>query len=128
MIVLVAVILGAVALFGTGTARVVLSDLAVLETQEAAQRAAEAAASRSADLLTAGGTAAEVDAAAQSEASGVSAANLQRGTLGSASVQRSSSASDLVDLQVVLVVNYGGLVGPLQLRATGAASVPRSGP
>jgi len=129
VIVLVAVILAAVALFGTGTARVALSDLAALETQEAAQRAAEAAAGRAADLLIAGtSTAGEIDAATQQEATDVAAADLPRGSLASVSITRTSSSSELVHIQLTLVTSYGGFVGPLRLTASGAAAVPRTGP
>jgi hypothetical protein len=126
MIVLVAVILGAVALFGTGAARVALSDLAVLETQEAAQRAAEAAVGRAADLIIAGtSTPAEIDAGAQQEATAVATADMLRGSITSVAITRTASASELVRIQLTLVTTYGGFVGPLTLTASGAAAVPR---
>ena len=129
MIVLVAVILGAVALFGTGAARVALSDLAVLETQEAAQRAAEAAVGRAADLIIAGAsTSGEIDAAAQQEATAVATADLLRGSFINVTVTRSSSTTELVRIQLTLTSSYGGFVGPLQLTASGGAAVPRTGP
>ena len=129
MIVLVAAILAVVAIFGTGAARVALSDVALLETQEAAQRAAEAAAGRAADLLIAGtSTPGEIDAATQQEATDVATADLLRGSFSNVTVTRTSSTSELVRVQLVLVTTYGGIVGPLQLTAPGAAAVPRSAP
>lgn len=126
MIVLVAVIVGAVSMFGIGTARVALSDVAVLETQESAQRAAEAAAGRAADMISAGtSTDAEIDAAARSEATSVVRANLTRGSLGSLAVLRTSSASDFVRIDLTLAATYGGFIGPLRLTANGSAAVPR---
>lgn len=129
MIVLVAAILAVVAIFGTGATRVALSDLALLETQEAAQRAAEAAAGRAADLLIAGtSTPGEIDAAAQQEATDVATADLVRGSFASVLVTRTSSTSELVRVQLTLTTTYRGIVGPLQLAAPGAAAVLRSGP
>lgn len=129
MIVLVAAILAVVALFGTGAARVALSDIAVLETQEAAQRAAEAAAGRAADLLIAGtSTSSEIDAATQQEATDVATADLLRGSFSSVTITRTSSTSEVVRVELVLVTSYGGIVGPLHLTASGAAAVPRTTP
>ena len=129
MIVLVALVLGIVALFGVGTARVALSDLAVLETQDASQRAAEAAAARCADLIITGGsTEAQIDAAAQDEATSVAGVNAAHGSVANVTVTRTASATDLVDITVTIVVSYGGFAGPLQLSANGAAGVPRTGP
>ena len=129
MIVIVAAILAAVALFGTGAARVALTDLAFLETQEAAQRAAEAAAGRAADLLVPGTyTPAEIDAQTQTEATDVSTADLLRGTFGNIVVQRTSSPTEFVRVQVTLTATYGGFIGPLTVSASGTASVPRTGP
>ncbi|HEX9494763.1 MAG TPA: hypothetical protein VGA38_03285 [Candidatus Limnocylindria bacterium] len=117
------------ALFGTGAARVALSDLAALETQEAAQRAAEAATGKAADLVFVGAsTSAEIDAAAQQEATAVATADLVRGSVASVAVTRTSSPTELVRVQVTLVTSYGGLVGPLRLTASGTAAVPRTGP
>jgi hypothetical protein len=127
VIVIVAAILAAVALLGTGLTRVALGDVAALETQEAAQRAAEAAAGRAADLRAPGTNSdAQIDAATQDEATAVAAANLSRGSLVSVSTQRSSSATEYVRVQVTLNSTYGGMIGPLQLSATGTAAVPRT--
>ena len=129
MIVLVVAILAAVALFGTGAARVALTDLALLETQEAAQRAAEAAAGKAADLLVPGtNTPAEIDAQTTTEANAVATANLIRGTFTSANVQRTSSTSEFVHVTVTLTSTYGGIIGPIDLTATGSASIPRTLP
>jgi hypothetical protein len=129
VIVLVVAILAAVALFGTGAARVALTDLALLETQEAAQRAAEAAAGRAADLLVPGtNTPSQIDAQTTTEATDVATANLLRGSFTNVVVQRTSSASDFVRVTVTLTSTYSGLIGPIDLTATGAASVPRTGP
>jgi len=127
--VLVVAILAAVALFGTGAARVALTDLALLETQEAAQRAAEAAAGRAADLLVPGtNSSAQIDAQTSTEATDVATANLIRGSFTNVVVQRTSSASDFVRVTVTLTSTYSGLIGPIDLTATGAASVPRTSP
>lgn len=129
MIVLVVAILAAVALFGTGAARVALTDVAMLETQEAAQRAAEAAAGKAADLLVPGtNTQAEIDAQTATEAHDVAAANLIRGALTSANAQRTSSATEFVRVTVTLTSTYGGIIGPIDLTATGSASIPRTSP
>jgi hypothetical protein len=126
VIVLVAVIVGAVAVFGIGTARVALTDVAVLETQEAAQRGAEAAAGRAADMKVAGtSTEVEIDAAARTEATNVIRANLSRGSIGSVSVLRTSSASEFVRIDLTLVSSYGGFIGPRILTATGSVVVPQ---
>ena len=125
MIPLAAVVIAAVAAFGVGASRVALGDLDLLEAQEAAQRAAEAAAGHAAELVLAGTPRAEVDAAAQSEASAVAAANLARGSADSLVVTRSSSAQDLVDVTVVLVASYGGFAGPLHVTVSGMAAVPK---
>jgi len=126
VIVLVALVLGVVALFGVGAARVALSDVASLEAQDATQRAAEAAVAASADLIVTGtSTNAQIDAAARAEASSVTTANAARGTVRSVSVVRSSSASDLVAVQVTTVISYGGFIGAIDLTTTGSARVPR---
>jgi hypothetical protein len=126
VIVLVAVIVGAVALFGIGTARVALTDVAVLETQEAAQRGAEAAAGRAADMKAAGlSTDDEIDAATRTEATNVIRANLSRGSIGSVSVLRTSSVTEFVRIDITLVSSYGGLIGPRLLTASGSVAVPQ---
>jgi len=125
VIVLVAVILAAVAVFGTGAARVALSDLAQLETQEAVQRAAEAAAAAAADLLVGGALLADIDPQTQREASDVAAANVTRGSVRSVTATSTSSSTDLVRVTVSLTTGYGGFAGPLTLTASGAAAVPR---
>ncbi|OLC51832.1 MAG: hypothetical protein AUH85_18315 [Chloroflexi bacterium 13_1_40CM_4_68_4] len=129
MIVLVVAILAAVTLFGTGAARVALTDLALLETQEAAQRAAEAAAGRAADLLVPGtNTPAQIDAQTSTEVTDIATANLIRGAFVSADVLRTSSPSEFVRVSVTLRSTYGGIIGPVELTATGTASVPRTAP
>ena len=123
--VLVAAILSALALFATGTLVVSLQDLAVLETQQAAQRSAEAAAGVAAELTLGRATDDVIQARATSEASDVARANVGRGAVTNVSVARSSSTADLANVTVTLVVSYGGLTGPLTITATGAAAVPR---
>ncbi len=125
MIPLAAVVIAAVATFGVGASRVALQDLALLEAQDAVQRAAEAAAGRAAELIVAGAPDAEVDAAARSEAGAVTGANLPRGMAESVTVTRTSPPQDLVDVTVTLVANYGGFAGPLHVTVTGTAAVPR---
>ena len=128
MIALAVVVLAAVALFGTGAARVALGDVAVLESQEAAQRAAEAAAGLAADFLVAGRGDVETDEAARAEAETVAGANIARGTVATVTTTRTSTGTDLVSITVTLTVDYGGIAGPLRLTSTGAAAVPRSEP
>lgn len=125
VIVLVASILSALALFATGTLVVSLQDLAVLETQQAAQRSAEAAAGVAAELALARAADEVIQARATSEASDLARANVNRGAVTNVSVTRNPSAADLANVTVTLVVSYGGLTGPLTITATGAASVPR---
>lgn len=126
MIQLVALILGVVAFFGIGSVRVALGDLAEIEAENAAQRAAEAAAARAYDLLTTSNPSdTQVTIEAQAEAIDVAGANATRGVVQSVTIFRTSSAADLVDITVTIVVDYGGLAGPLEFTRTGAAGVRR---
>ncbi len=125
MIVLATVTIAALVVFGVGASRLALQDLALLEAQDAVQRAAEGSAAHAAELIVAGAPDGDVDMAARSEASALAAANVARGTVGSVSVARSSSTSDLVDVTVTLVASYGGYPGPLTVTTTGRAAVPR---
>lgn len=125
MIFLATAILAVIAIFGAGTMRVALQDLALLETQQAAQRAAEAAASVTAELVLAQSSDDAIQSAATDEALAVARANVMRGDVTNVAVNRSPSANDLANLTVTVLTSYGGMTGPLSLRAVAAAGVPK---
>jgi uncharacterized membrane protein YidH (DUF202 family) len=122
---LVAVILAAIAAFGVGVARVSLQDVGLLETQETAQRAAEAAAGVAAELVAGGGVDPAVSAAANAEATRVSNANVTRGTVRAVTATWTSSATELVVVTISLTCDYGGFAGPFSADGSGRAAVPR---
>lgn len=128
MIVLATVVAAAVAIFGISASRLAVQDLVALESQQAAQRCAEAAVGRAGELVIVGEADSVIDAAAQNEAAAVADANLTRGERQSVTVVRTSSSTDLAIVTVTLVVRYGGFAGPLTLTATGSAAVPRPSP
>lgn len=125
MIFLATAILAVIALFGAGTMRVALQDLALLETQQAAQRAAEAAAGVTAELVLAQSSDDAIQSGATNEARAVARANVMRGDVTNVTVTRFPSANDLADLTVTVFTSYGGMTGPLSLRAVAAAGVPK---
>ncbi len=125
MIVLAAVILAAVAAFGVGVGKVGLEDVGLLETQEAAQRSAEAAAAVGAEHLAVGDGNAVVSAAVTNEATQVSNANIVRGTVRTVAATWTSSGTELIVVTVDLTTDHGGYAGPFSANATGKAAVPR---
>jgi hypothetical protein len=121
---LAAVVVAALALFGTGLSRLALQDLEALEAGESAQRAAEAAAGRAADLVLSGAAGPDIDAGARDEATRVATTNLARGSLATLSLVRGSSATDLVTVDLTLTATYGGYAGPFSATVHGVAAVP----
>lgn len=105
------------ALFGVGVTRTALQDLALLETQLAAQRAAEAAVS----FVWDNQEEPELEELAQAEASRVAAANLRRVTLSDVSVRLELSAEALVE--VIILTQYSGLGGPVAFIVGASAGI-----
>lgn len=135
MIALAALVLMVLAIFGIGVSQVAARDLFFLETQLAAQRGAEAAASRAANLLASGVPAARVRALARTEAYAVSSANITRGTpcpLGAlcdfcrfALTIDTGQPDQLVVVTVTVCTRYGGFAGPATAAATAEVAVPK---
>lgn len=125
MIALVAATLAVIALLGSGGLRVAVSDLALLESQQAAQRAAEAAVSLAAELVLAGEPPEAIAAALMDEATSVARANLSRVSLRDIVVERRDEPGDLAGVEVTLRCDVGGIAGPAIVTAIAAAGVPR---
>ena len=134
MIVLSAAIAGALALFALGVSQVAVRDLYFLETHLAAQRAAEAAASRAANLIVSGAREERGRDAVAATAFAVASANVTRGsacrpgeTCGTCTFQATatSSAEDLVAVVVTTCARYAGFAGETTAAVTARAAVPR---
>lgn len=123
MIFIAAMAITVLALFGGLTVRVALQDLALLETQQAAQRAAEAAAGVAAERVLAEAT--DAQAAASAEAEAVAAANVRRGQVVGVVTVVTTTETELALVEVALSTSYGGLAGPVTVAVKAAAAVPR---
>jgi hypothetical protein len=125
LIALAALIAAVVAVFGAGVSRLALLDVERLESEQAAEQSALAAAGVASFALERGAEPGDVDTLARREADAIARANVARGTVETIEVTRTSDSRSAVVLTVTLAARYGGFAGVTTYVTSATALVRR---
>jgi hypothetical protein len=125
LIAVAALVAAVVAIFGAGVSRLALLDVEHLETEQAAEQSALAAAGVASFALERGAEPGEVDALARREADTIAHANVARGTVETVEVTRTSDSRNAVVLNLTLTTRYGGFAGVTTYLSSATALVRR---